>query len=262
MKDICKKGKNKKKQTNKKIPSQHRKPNPNVCEAKVLPVAPGGLGGSEQGPPSFSPKSPRVHAATGHHWGQRAMPELGYTMAWADASLSRVGPTPGCLQAPQTFGWAARPPPQTPQITGNPRAGANPSPAALPGGGCEAAGTGSEGPSKPPGNEGTLFQGTRGSAEPEMGAGDAGLSGTSDTTPPHRARLTPLVSAAGVRFPGVGVLPGVPTGAGVKPKVPGRSPRCPGGHWGGGQVQGWLQLCPHPHPAGAGSSPAFGVAAP
>ncbi|NWS21891.1 ELN protein, partial [Pachyramphus minor] len=31
------------------------------------------------------------------------------------------------------------------------------------------------------------------------------------------------LSAAGIRFPGVGVLPGVPTGAGVKPKAPGRS---------------------------------------
>lgn len=107
MKDICKKGKNKKKQTNKKKPSQHRKPNPNDCEAEVLPVAPGGLGGSGQDPPSFSPKSPRVHEATS--LGQRAMPGLGYTMAWAGASLSRVGPTPGCLQAPQTLGWAARP---------------------------------------------------------------------------------------------------------------------------------------------------------
>ncbi|NWH21780.1 ELN protein, partial [Grus americana] len=31
-----------------------------------------------------------------------------------------------------------------------------------------------------------------------------------------------VLPGAGVRFPGVGVLPGVPTGAGVKPKVPGR----------------------------------------
>uniref|UniRef100_A0A8C5NIM1 Elastin n=1 Tax=Junco hyemalis TaxID=40217 RepID=A0A8C5NIM1_JUNHY len=40
-------------------------------------------------------------------------------------------------------------------------------------------------------------------------------------TPPVRPQLTPLVSSPGVRFPGVGVLPGVPTGAGVKPKAPG-----------------------------------------
>ncbi|NWV30938.1 ELN protein, partial [Grantiella picta] len=31
-----------------------------------------------------------------------------------------------------------------------------------------------------------------------------------------------VLPGAGVRFPGVGVLPGVPTGAGVKPKAPGR----------------------------------------
>ncbi|NXO41931.1 ELN protein, partial [Locustella ochotensis] len=34
-----------------------------------------------------------------------------------------------------------------------------------------------------------------------------------------------VLPGAGVRFPGVGVLPGVPTGAGVKPKAPGRSPQ-------------------------------------
>lgn len=51
-----------------------------------------------------------------------------------------------------------------------------------------------------------------------------GVLGTSDIL---RPQLTPLVSAAGVRFPGVGVLPGVPTGAGVKPKAPGRAPRSP-----------------------------------
>lgn len=54
-----------------------------------------------------------------------------------------------------------------------------------------------------------------------------------------RPQLTPLVSAAGVRFPGVGVLPGVPTGAGVKPKAPGMA-LSPLGTL--GWVQGWLQL--------------------
>ncbi|NXF77775.1 ELN protein, partial [Sclerurus mexicanus] len=44
-----------------------------------------------------------------------------------------------------------------------------------------------------------------------------------------------VLPGAGVRFPGVGVLPGVPTGAGVKPKAPGRSPQSPGNTW--------LQLC-------------------
>lgn len=56
----------------------------------------------------------------------------------------------------------------------------------------------------------------------------AGVSGTSNTRVPHCAHLAPPVSATGVRFPGVGVLPGVPTGAGVKPKGPGRSPPFPG----------------------------------
>uniref|UniRef100_A0A663MQG3 Uncharacterized protein n=1 Tax=Athene cunicularia TaxID=194338 RepID=A0A663MQG3_ATHCN len=72
--------------------------------------------------------------------------------------------------------------------------------------------------------------------------------GTSNATMPHRAHPAPPVSAAGVRFPGVGVLPGVPTGAGVKPKGPGRSPPSPGDT----TVEGG---------SGAGFSPSFGAAA-
>ncbi|NWH33315.1 ELN protein, partial [Chloropsis hardwickii] len=54
-----------------------------------------------------------------------------------------------------------------------------------------------------------------------------------------------VVPGAGVRFPGVGVLPGVPTGVGVKPKAPGRSPQSPWntgwGHAVGQREQGQQQ---------------------
>lgn len=62
-----------------------------------------------------------------------------------------------------------------------------------------------------------------------MRAGElhAGFLGASNAVMLLGAHLPPSVSAAGVRFPGVGVLPGVPTGAGVKPKGPGRSPPSP-----------------------------------
>lgn len=87
----------------------------------------------------------------------------------------------------------------------------------------------------------------------------AGVSGTSNTTMPHCGHLAPLVSAAGVRFPGVGVLPGVPTGAGVKPKGPGRSLQSPGdtgvegGSWAGSSsalISILLGLAPA-HPLGS-----------
>lgn len=87
----------------------------------------------------------------------------------------------------------------------------------------------------------------------------AGVSGTSNTTMPHYGHLAPLVSAAGVRFPGVGVLPGVPTGAGVKPKGPGRSLQSPGdtglegGSWAGSSsalISILLGLAPA-HPLGS-----------
>lgn len=65
-----------------------------------------------------------------------------------------------------------------------------------------------------------------------------------------RPQLTPLLCAPGVRFPGVGVLPGVPTGAGVKPKAPGRSPQPP---WNTGVGSG---LAPAWH-----LSPSFGITA-
>ncbi|NXQ08150.1 ELN protein, partial [Vidua macroura] len=56
-----------------------------------------------------------------------------------------------------------------------------------------------------------------------------------------------VLPGAGVRFPGVGVLPGVPTGAGVKPKAPGRGggsfSHCfqEQGHAMGQRGQGWQQ---------------------
>lgn len=43
---------------------------------------------------------------------------------------------------------------------------------------------------------------------------------------------SPLFAPSGARFPGVGVLPGVPTGAGVKPKAPGMLPAGLGTHGG------------------------------
>lgn len=68
--------------------------------------------------------------------------------------------------------------------------------------------------------------------------------GTSNVT---RPQVTPLVSAPGVRFPGVGVLPGVPTGAGVKPKGPGRSPQP---SWNAGVGSGLAPARPPAHPLG------------
>lgn len=61
----------------------------------------------------------------------------------------------------------------------------------------------------------------------------------------------PLCSTPGIRFPGVGVLPGVPTGTGIKAKGPGMS-LLPLIH----QLQGspppyWS--CPHASPSTAHS---------
>lgn len=64
---------------------------------------------------------------------------------------------------------------------------------------------------------------------------------------------SPLFALSGARFPGIGVLPGVPTGAGVKPKAPGMwdspitlSPLCPGlsgvGNLGSAGPDGWCEI--------------------
>lgn len=103
-----------------------------------------------------------------------------------------------------------------PQRKGNTRARANPPVAALPWGWHWGGG-------KPLVYGGALSQGTRVGAEPGMG--DKGLGGGCRGL---GYKQCSLVSVTGVRFPGVGVLPGVPTGAGVKPKGPGKFPRSPG----------------------------------
>lgn len=142
-------------------------------------------------------------------------------MAWAGALLSRVGPTRGfCAPCRHPELLCGQPAPAQPS---SPRTGANPL-------GCGELAQGC--PRMPPGDEDTLSQG-RGvvlsqrcrTRTWELGAG---VLGTSKATMSHPAHLAPPVSAAGVRFPGIGVLPGVPTGAGVKPKGPGRSPQSPG----------------------------------
>lgn len=149
------------------------------------------------------------------------MPRLGYTMAWPGALLSRAGPTHGfCAPCrhPELLSGQPDPPRQS-----SLRAGANPL-------GCRELAQGC--PRMPPGNDDTLSQGIGVMLSQrcrmrtwELGAGVLGISKAMIS---HSAHLAPPVSAAGVRFPGIGVLPGVPTGAGVKPKGPGRSQQSPG----------------------------------